>query len=52
MKQLIATYEELKSEIAKNDSQYHKQTNEIQEKYNAIQYHTEIIYENKMLETV
>jgi hypothetical protein len=52
MKQLISTYEQLKFEITKNNSQYHEQTNEIQEKYNAIQNHTEIIYENKMLETV
>jgi len=52
MKQLISTYEELKFEIENNKSQYHEQTNQIEEKYNAIQNHTEIIYENKMLETV
>lgn len=52
MKELISTYEELKFEIENNKSQYHEQTNQIEEKYNAIQNHTEIIYENKMLETV
>jgi hypothetical protein len=52
MKELISTYEELKFEIENNKSQYHEQTNQIEEKYNTIQNHTEIIYENKMLETV
>ena len=52
MKQLITTYEALKSEIAKNNSLYHEQTNAIEEKYDAIQNHTEVIYENQMLETV
>ncbi len=52
MKQLIRTYEQLKSEIANDNCQFSNQTNEIKEKYDALQNHTEVIYENKMIETV
>ncbi|CAF1482554.1 unnamed protein product [Adineta steineri] len=50
MKQLISTYEQLKSEIANNNDQFSQQTNGIEEKYDALQNHAEVIYENKMIE--
>ncbi|CAF3625422.1 unnamed protein product [Rotaria sordida] len=52
MKQLILTYEQLKTEIANNNCNFINQTNEIEEKYKTLQNHTEVIYENKMLETL
>ncbi|CAF0802188.1 unnamed protein product [Rotaria sp. Silwood1] len=52
MKQLILTYEQLKSEIADDDCNFFNQTNEIEEKYKILQNHTEVIYENKMIETL
>jgi len=44
MKQLIHTYEQLKIEIENENSNFYNQTNEIQDKYNKLQNHTEIIY--------
>jgi len=52
MKQLIHTYQQLKSEIENENSYFSNQTNQIQEKYDQLQNHTEIIYENQMIETV
>ncbi|CAF2719161.1 unnamed protein product [Rotaria sp. Silwood2] len=52
MKQLIHTYEQLKNEIANDNCNYFNQTNEIEEKYKILQNHTEVIYENKMIETL
>ncbi|CAF4226817.1 unnamed protein product, partial [Adineta steineri] len=50
MKQLISTYEQLKAEIANNNDQFSQQTNDVEEKYDALQNHAEVIYENKMIE--
>jgi hypothetical protein len=52
MKQLISTYEQLKAEFENNHCDYLNQIDEIQEKYNTLQNHTEVIYENQMIETV
>lgn len=52
IQQLIHTYEQLKSEILNENSDFLNQTNQIQEKYNKLENHTEIIYENKMIEMV
>jgi hypothetical protein len=52
MKQLIHTYQQLKSEIENENSYFSNQKNQIQKKYDQLQNHTEIIYENQMIETV
>lgn len=52
MKQLLSTYEELKTEIASEKFRFQDQTKEMQEKYDGIQNQTEVLYENQMLETV
>ena len=52
MKELLSTYETLKSEITNENDRFHAQTNVLQDKYHAIQNHTEIIYEHQMMEMV
>ena len=52
IKQLNDIFEQLKSEIAFDHSNFSNQTTETDEKYSTLQNHTEIIYENKMIETV
>lgn len=52
MKQLIETYDELQTEIANERCNFSNQTNQIEEKYRMLINHTEVIFENKMTETV
>ncbi|CAM4866513.1 unnamed protein product [Rotaria socialis] len=52
MKKLLLTYEQLKTEIANDDCDFFNEANAIEERYTALQTHTEAIYENKMIETL
>ncbi|CAF5182007.1 unnamed protein product, partial [Rotaria magnacalcarata] len=52
MKTLLLAYEQLKTEIANDDCDFFNEANAIEERYTALQTHTEAIYENKMIETV
>ncbi len=52
IKQLIHTYQQLKSEIENEYSNFSNQTNQIENKYDKLKNHTEIIYENQIIETV
>ncbi|CAF1282899.1 unnamed protein product [Rotaria magnacalcarata] len=52
MKKLLLAYEQLKTEIANDDCDFFNEANAIEEKYTALQTHTEAIYENKMIETL
>lgn len=52
IKHLLSTYEQLKTEISNEDSQFYNQINQINDEYNHLQNHIENIYENKMMEMV
>ncbi|UJR25802.1 hypothetical protein I4U23_007152 [Adineta vaga] len=50
MKQHLLEYEQLKSEIINEHDEFLQQTNTIQQEYDALQMHSEVIYENQMIE--
>ncbi|CAF0856299.1 unnamed protein product [Adineta ricciae] len=50
MKQLLDEYQQLKLDISNEHAEFAKRKNDIDEKYDILQTHSEVIYENQMID--